>query len=97
MKFVKALALTLIGALMLSNVETAQAQGAYVYAIAANDGYGLQDCLSGAAECGQVVADAWCEAHGHGKALEFGPASRFSSAATPVSTAGDSYLISCGD
>jgi hypothetical protein len=80
-----------------SAAYTARAQGAYLYSVAANDGYGLQDCLAGGAECGQVVADSWCEAHGHGKALSFGPASRFSSSVMPVSTAPESYVISCGD
>jgi hypothetical protein len=87
----------LLAALEIWATSDARAQGAYLYSVAANDGYGLQDCLAGGAECGQVVADAWCEAHGHGKALSFGPASRFSSAATQVSTAAEFYLISCGD
>jgi hypothetical protein len=68
-----------------------------MYSIAANDGYGLEECLSGGAECGQVVADAWCEAHGHGAALSFGPASRFSGAALHVSTSPESYVVNCGD
>jgi hypothetical protein len=77
--------------------RAASAQGASLYAVAANDGYGLQDCLAGGSECGQVVADAWCEAHGRGKALSFGPASQFSSAATKISTSMDAYVISCGE
>ena len=88
---------TVIGlALAIVGGSTANAQGVYMYSIAANDGYGLDECLNGA-ECGQVVADAWCEAHGHGAALSYGPASRFSGAATPVSTTPDSYVVSCGD
>ena len=50
----------------------ARAGETHEYEIAANDGYGLEDCLSGGGECGRVVADAWCEAHGHGHALAFG-------------------------
>ena len=42
------------------------------YVIAADEGYGVEDCLLGAGECGQVVADAWCEAHGAGNAIQFG-------------------------
>jgi hypothetical protein len=75
----------------------AHAQGVYMYSVAANDGYGLEECLSGGAECGQVVADAWCEAHGHGAALSFGPASRFLGTATKVSAAPESYVVNCGD
>jgi hypothetical protein len=97
--FTPAFALPLvIGVLFgVGSLSGARAQGVYMYSIAANDGYGLEECLSGAAECGQVVADAWCEAHGHGAALSFGPASRFSGAATKVSTTPDSYVVNCGD
>ena len=93
----KVLSFALLAALEASSSEGAQAQGAYLYAIAANDGYGLQECLAGGEECGQVVADAWCEAHGHGKAISFGPASSLSSTAISVSTAAEAYVISCGD
>ena len=47
---------------------------AHSFIVAANDGYGVQDCLGEGGECGHVVADAWCEAHGHGAALAFGRA-----------------------
>lgn len=89
--------LALAALLEASGTQAAWAQGASLYTIAANDGYGLADCLAGGSECGQVVADAWCEAHGRGKALSFGPASQFSTAATKISTAPDSYVIQCGD
>jgi len=64
---------------------------AHSFLIAANDGYGVQDCLG-------EVADAWCEAHGHGAALAFGSAhdSAVSVAATPAADA-ESYVVTCGD
>ena len=43
-----------------------------LFIIAASDGYGVEDCLSGQGECGQVIADSWCEAHGRGAAGSFG-------------------------
>ncbi len=43
-----------------------------VYVISDHDGYGLIDCISQKRECGKIVADSWCEAHGHGSALSFG-------------------------
>ena len=46
----------------------AQAADGQTFIIAAMDGYGVEDCLADGAECGHVVADAWCEAHGHGPA-----------------------------
>ncbi len=88
----------LIGVLFgVGSLRGAQAQGVYMYSIAANDGYGVEECLNGAAECGQVVADAWCEAHGHGAALSFGPASRFSGAATKIAATPESYVVNCSD
>lgn len=42
------------------------------FLIPASDGYGVADCLTSGQECGRVVANAWCEAHGFGRADTFG-------------------------
>lgn len=42
------------------------------FVLSANDTYGVEDCLLTNDECGQIVADGWCEAHGVGKAVTFG-------------------------
>ena len=69
-----------------------------LFMIAANDGYGLQDCLAEGGECGQVVADAWCEAHGHGAALSFRAAEAVRrDRRRQISTAAEPYVINCGD
>jgi hypothetical protein len=82
----------------VSSLAGARAGETHEFVIASNDGYGVQDCLAEASECGQVVADAWCEAHGRGPAVSFGPRSAFSGAvATKVSAAEDSYIVKCGD
>src|SRR3712207_5738197 len=39
------------------------------FMVPAADGYGVADCLIGNQACGQVVANAWCEAHGYTKAV----------------------------
>ena len=85
----------ILSALALSS---ARAGETHALVIAANDGYGVQDCLAEAGECGQIVANAWCEAHGHGAAVSFGPASRFAGviAAKIVATEED-YVVNCGD
>lgn len=97
MKFLEIgfLALSLLG--VASVTGPARAQASHDYEIAANDGYGLEDCLAGGAECGRVVADAWCEAHGHGHALAYGLSSAMTGLATHVSTADEAYVIKCGD
>ena len=46
------------------------------FLIPASDGYGVADCISSKAECGKIVANAWCEAQGFAKATQFGVASR---------------------
>jgi hypothetical protein len=45
------------------------------YVIPADGSYGIGECISQSFDCGSVVATAWCEAHGHGAARAFGPAS----------------------
>jgi hypothetical protein len=81
-------------------IDGGRAGEAHSFIIAANDGYGIQDCLGEGGECGRVVADAWCEAHGHGAALAFGRADdgagAISVAATPA-TGAEPYVVSCGD
>ncbi|WP_244543719.1 hypothetical protein [Bosea lupini] len=42
------------------------------YLIPAGDGYGVADCISSKSECGQIVADAWCESQGHRAATAYG-------------------------
>ena len=74
-----------------------RAAGSHDYEIAANDGYGLEDCLAAGSDCGQVVADAWCEAHGHGHALAYGLRSVADGRPTPVSAIDEPYVIKCGD
>lgn len=44
------------------------------FLIPAADGYGIADCLIDGGDCGVVVAQAWCEAHGWGRAAAFGAA-----------------------
>ena len=69
--------------------QAASAGQAHAFTIAANDGYGLQDCLGESGECGRAVADAWCAAEGRGAALSFG---RANGAATEPA-----YVVTCGD
>ena len=76
---------------------SARAADSHDYEIAANDGYGLEDCLAAGSDCGQVVADAWCEAHGHGHALAYGLRSAITGRPTPVSAVDEPYVIKCGD
>ncbi len=46
---------------------------AATFLIPASDGYGVAECLASGAECGRVIATAWCEAQGFRRAEAFGP------------------------
>jgi hypothetical protein len=44
-----------------------------VFLVPQNDGYGVAECLTSGGECGQMVADAWCETQGYARATSFAP------------------------
>ncbi|GEP08962.1 hypothetical protein [Methylobacterium gnaphalii] len=73
------------------------------FLIPANDGYGTGECLTnGKSECGQVVANAWCESQGFASAASYGVADRDeytgSIDATPVRPATERPIrITCQD
>ena len=79
------------------SIAATRAEAWHEYVVAANDGYGLEDCLAVGSDCGRVVADAWCEAHGRGHAVGFGPRSAIDGRATQVSATDDPYVVRCGD
>jgi hypothetical protein len=41
-----------------------------------NDGYGIADCLTGARECGRVVAESYCQAKGFQSVVAYGPVAK---------------------
>lgn len=71
------------------------------YVIHDSQGYGIGECMHAGSDCGRVMADSWCEAHGHAHALAYGTGEDVTgsvasnSAVAPV-TASD-VVISCGD
>jgi hypothetical protein len=86
------------GAASASSVSAADGER---YIIPATDGYGISDCLHGQSDCGRVMADSWCEAHGHAHAIAYGTGEDITGA-TPIKdrlipvAAGD-VVIRCGD
>lgn len=60
---------------MLPNGSNAAGGHDSTFLIPASDGYGVADCLrNDSSECGQVIANAWCEAQGFARAQSFGRA-----------------------
>lgn len=85
--------------------ETANAAPARVektFLIPAAEGYGVGECLTGGnSECGQVVANAWCESQGYASAASYGAAVRdeYTGAIpnAPVKTVEPPIRITCQD
>ena len=83
-----------------AHAGSAPVEAGHVFIIASSDGYGVEDCLAEGGECGRVVADAWCEAHGHGAAISFGAADDVTDAIPAGVGARNSqppYFVRCGD
>ena len=79
-------------AINLSFAKGAGAEEGSTFVIAAASGYGIEDCLGEGGDCGRVVADAWCEAHGRGVALSFGQKADPASSGATLKP----YFITCG-
>jgi hypothetical protein len=85
--------------------EPNPAPGAQSFVVSSADGYGVNECIKSGDDCAKIVADAWCEAHGHGQARAFGPASDATASIDKVSAktapkraiADDDVFISCGE
>ena len=75
--------------------------GPSAYVISDQEGYGLLECLTQKDECGKIVADSWCAAHGHGAARAFGRADDVTASieakATGASIQPDAAIVSCMD
>lgn len=72
------------------------------FLIPSSDGYGVAECLTTGGECGQVVADAWCESQGYAKSASYGIAAQDEytgaiEAAPAVKTSDRPIRITCRD
>ncbi len=61
-----------MAALLAFKSKAGAAEG-HTLIIPPNDGYGFEECLTPGSQCGLVVADAWCKAHGFAGSQGFGP------------------------
>ena len=93
----------LAGALLLALPSLAHAADGLDFVVPPSDGYGVAECMKPGQECGQVIADAWCESHGHAHATAFGLAEDVTGTiraaagpATPTIVPG-SIIIHCGE
>jgi hypothetical protein len=98
-KALQIILMLVVGCLFLMAMHvTAKAAQTQTFVVPMSDGYGTDECLKPGSSCGQIVADAWCEAHGLDKSLGFGPADDITAstgaADTPHAQPG-SVIISC--
>ncbi len=99
MRFVKAasVGLGLLAAAAAS--ATASAQEPLAFMLPADDGYGIGDCLQSRSACGEALATAFCQAHGHLRAVAFGAAdvAGTTPGVAPIAVEPASVSIRCGD
>ncbi|HUO53675.1 MAG TPA: hypothetical protein VMU18_02960 [Rhodoblastus sp.] len=85
------------------------ALGGDSFIVKSDEGYGVNDCIRSGDDCAKIVADAWCESHGHGEARAYGRAAENLTASIQPSSATtsavkiaapriapDDVFISCG-
>ncbi len=101
--FLMRFAALLTAAMLLAAPSMARAADGLDFVVPPSDGYGIAECMKPGQECGQVIADAWCESHGHAHATACGLAEDVTgstavsaAAMTPVPPPG-SILIHCGE
>jgi hypothetical protein len=78
------------------------AQESATFVISSSEGYGISDCFVQGAACGPIMADAFCQSNGHGRAGAFGLASDITAsipqeAAAALARDPRAMLITCRD
>ncbi len=96
------LALFLLGGILaaLALKMPVRADESRTLIIPPNDGYGFEECLKPGSQCGLVVADAWCKAHGFAGSNDFGPADEAAGTMDEASRSSiepGSFHVTCGD
>ncbi|MGH6818282.1 MAG: hypothetical protein ACREC1_05865 [Methylovirgula sp.] len=72
----------------------------HTFVIPIDEGYGLNDCIGEDRSCAEVVAAAWCEAHGYAQPIVYGRAADIATGAVntvPPSAHIDanSFIVTC--
>ena len=92
----------MLASLALTAPRAQQPTPAKLFFIPASAGYGISECFAAGSHCGRIVADAYCESRGRGKAIAFGRADDIT-AAIPAeekkkrAIETDSLVVSCAE
>ena len=90
----------LAGLLVLAAWHLPAEAAGHTFILPDSSGYGVSDCLGKADGCSEVVASAWCEAHGYAAPIAFGKAEDVTGTTPgiqPVKLAPDDFIVTCGD
>lgn len=91
----------LVAGALASLAAAVEAEAASETFVVSDEGYGVMECLKEKSDCGRIVADAWCESHGHGPAQAYGRADDMTAsipAAAPRQPQPvEAMVISCAD
>ncbi|MFZ0558315.1 MAG: hypothetical protein WAN31_09655 [Methylovirgula sp.] len=76
------------------------AETTHTFVIPVDDGYGLNDCIGTDRSCAEVVAAAWCEAHGYARPIVYGRAADIATGAIstvprPAHIDANSLIVTC--
>lgn len=63
--------LTIVAALLPNGSHASSSETTFL--VPSSDGYGVAECLTSGAACGNAVATTWCEAQGYSHAVSFRP------------------------
>ncbi|RYC31798.1 hypothetical protein D3273_11755 [Lichenibacterium minor] len=93
----------LAAGVLLTSCFCLPARAAENYVIPASDEYGIGECMHAGMDCGRVIADSWCESHGHAHVLAYGTVEdvtgSIQASTRPEVLKGDprDIVIRCGD
>jgi hypothetical protein len=89
----------LAGLVAIAALQQAARADTHTIVIPANDGYGVQECLSRQKGCGEIVAAAWCEAEGYSTPLAYGRAADVTGAIAGQEKTldPDAFVVKCAD
>ena len=88
---------------LLITASALPSRAAENYVIPSSDGYGIGECMHPGLDCGRVIADSWCESHGHAHVQAFGTVEdvtgsiQASMKPEPVKADPGDIVIRCGD
>lgn len=81
--------------------DRVMADQTHTFIIPADDGYGTQDCLGKDQACTEIIASAWCEAHGFSGPLAYGRSDDMTASIkgtpSPAKLDPNAFVVTCRD